>query len=316
MERRRLGRSGLEVTGLAFGAWGIGSKHYGAVEERDAFSALEAYVDGGGNFIDTARGYHLSEAIVGRFLRKADRRERVVLATKVAPVEPTAIRKDFDESRRQLQADVIDLLFLHQPPEDPDTMNRVLDVYAALKDRGQIRAIGASVKGANVSQATVDLCRQYIRTRRVDALMVIFSILRQKTREVFDEAASAGVGIVLRTVLENGFLTGKYHPGHRFPGGFPNGDHRSRWNGPKLDRILDWADEVARTAVKPPYATLAQVAIRFALDEPVSSVSVGAKDAAQSAANLVAASLPPLPSDIRKKLVREYAGRETEVNLD
>jgi aryl-alcohol dehydrogenase-like predicted oxidoreductase len=316
MMTRPLGNTGFDVTEIGFGAWGIGSRHYGPVAESDAREALETYVGAGGNFIDTARGYAESERIIGQFLKSEDLRDKIVLCSKSGPHDPDIVREELETSLRLLQTDHLDVYYIHQPPDDAETMNRLLDLYTGFREEGKIRAVAASIKGGNVTPATQELCRTYIDTGRVHVLQIIFSIFRQSNGEVFDHAARAGVGLVGRTVLENGFLTGKYAPGHRFEGNWPDGDHRSRWNGPKLDAILDEVQKIQARAVQPPYETLPQVALRFALDEPgLSTIIPGAKNARQARANTAVADLPPLPPEIRNWLVETYAGCEDLVNL-
>jgi aryl-alcohol dehydrogenase-like predicted oxidoreductase len=190
-------------------------------------------------------------------------------------------------------------------------MNRVLDVYDQLRIEGKIKAAGASIKGPNVTQATSDLCLQYIRSGRVDAIQVIYSIFRQRNQSVFDEARSAGVGIVARTVLENGFLTGKYAPGHEFSGQ----DHRKRFAADQLLGILREVQELDRIVVKPPYEDIGRAAIRFVLDEPnVSTAIIGVKTVQQARENMMAASLPELPADLRLSLIERYRDRCEEFN--
>jgi aryl-alcohol dehydrogenase-like predicted oxidoreductase len=311
LEKRTLGRTGFQVTEIGFGAWAIGGRGYGEVPEEDALAALEAYVTSGGNLIDTARRYGQSERLIGEFLRTRGQRTDLFIASKSHSTTEVEVRADLEEGLRLLGCDHVDLYYLHSPPEDPDEMNHVLDIYERLKTEGLIRAVGASIKGPNVTQATVDLCRQYMRSGRIDALQVIYSIFRQKNSEMFAEAQQRGVGIITRTALESGFLTGKYHPGQAFPAG----DHRHRWGQDRLARILRRVEEVEQMAVQPPYDTLPQVAIRFALQpEAVSSVIVGAKSAAQVAENMSAASLPPLPLQTIEALRDRYQGLGPDVN--
>jgi len=315
MNTRPVGRAGFTVSEIGFGAWPIGGAgrnfHYGDVSESDALACLETYVGQGGTFLDTARAYNRSEEILGRFLARPDLRDRIVVASKTGQPTEEGIRAELDESRRALRRDVIDLYYLHHPPDDPDEMNRTLDVYERLQAEGKIRAIGASVKGPDVTPATVTLCRQYIRTGRVDALQVIYSILRQENAAMFEEARAAGVAIVARTTLENGFLTGKYEPDRRFSGQ----DHRKRFTDEQLGKILREARRLKETAVAPPFQTLGQTAIRFVLDHPAVSVAiVGAKSPQQTRENMSPASLPPLPENLRRRLVETYANRCGEFN--
>jgi aryl-alcohol dehydrogenase-like predicted oxidoreductase len=316
MKSSPLGRSGLSIGQLGFGTWSFCSLHYGEVAESDAHAALDAFVAGGGNFIDTAAAYGQSEEVIGRWLQASGKRDQVVIASKCPKNDPATIRAKTEESLRKLQIDCLDLQFLHNPPDAVDEMNESLDVLEQLKAEGKIRAIGGSIKGGNVTDYTVELARQYINTGRIDAIMLIFSIFRQKLAAIFDEAKQAQVCLVGRTSLESGFLGGKYAPGHRFPGSFPQGDQRTRWPGDQLDAILAEAQELKQVLVKPPYQTLGQVALRFALDQDgLGNVVVGAKNAEQMQANLAVCELPPLPEAVHQMLAEHYAQREDLVNI-
>ncbi|MFW6309157.1 MAG: aldo/keto reductase [bacterium] len=311
-EKVRLGKSNLEITTLGFGAWAIGSRGYGEVPDQKARKALQTYLDAGGNFIDTATRYGNSEEIIGRVLEKDTySRPEVIIASKTPELEPDKIREEVEESLKRLRTDYVDLYYLHAPPEDKDTMNRILDEFMKLKEEGKILSIGASIKGPNVTEKTVKLCQQYIKTEKVDVLQVIFSIFRQKNRDMFDLADSYDVGIVGRTALESGFLTGKYRPGYRFS----EDDHRKRWGQSKLDNILQIVKNLEEEFVQPPYDQLSEVAVKFALDEAgIDSVIVGAKNRKQVQANIRATNLPSLTKEKRIKLVEEFSGREEEFN--
>jgi aryl-alcohol dehydrogenase-like predicted oxidoreductase len=305
----------MEVSEIGYGAWAIGGRGYGDVDESDAIDAVGAYIQAGGNFIDTARNYARSEEFVGRVLAEHGVRDQMVIATKTSKTQTVEdlplIRKEAETSLRLLQTDVIDLYFIHSPPDDVDLMNRVLDEFSRLKDEGKIRAIGASIKGPDVTDHTVELCKQYVNTGRIDALQLIYSILRQRNRESIEYAEGQGVGIVARTVLESGFLTGKYKPGHSFP----ENDHRRRWKGDHLDRLLEEAGSLADWAVKPPYAALSEVAIRFALmPRGVSTTIPGGRSRRQVEANIQAAARPPLSPDVLFRLSQKYAAFTENAN--
>lgn len=307
------GKSGVDVTKMGYGAWGIGSSSYGKVEDDQAKGALDAYIQGGGNFIDTARGYGESERIIGEFLADNNLRDHVFLCSKSWPHEEEKIRNDLETSLRLLQTDVIDLYYIHNPPDDPSEMNRLLDLFEEFKADGKIKMIGASIKGSNVGDETIALHHQYIDTGRIDAIQLIFSIFRQKNREIFEKAASAGVALVGRTCLENGFLAGKYKPGHTFP----EGDHRARWNGEQLDRILETVQQLNDELVKPPFETMAQAALRFVYEEDgLATMIPGAKSATQARSNLSVTNLPPLDTTARARLVEQFADGEQLMNLE
>ncbi|MCD6287628.1 MAG: aldo/keto reductase [Candidatus Hydrogenedentes bacterium] len=264
--------------------------------------------------MDTARAYDDSESIIGEVIRSHDIRDQIVLASKTQASRDLEtipmIRRDLEESLRRLQTDRIDLYYMHAPPADPYVMNKVFDEFEILKNEGKIISIGASIKGPSVTCQTTDLCRQYIDSGRVDAIQLIYSILRQKTAEIFGYAYQHEVAIVARTVIESGFLSGKYRPGHEFESG-----HRTRWTGEQLSRILDMAHHIEQTTLKPPYRSMAQIAIEFALDpKEVSSVIPGAKTPEQVRDNMEVGTLPRLAPEIVDSLKRQYTGMEDVVN--
>lgn len=315
MEMRRLGRTALSVTRLGFGAWAIGGKgeglNYGEVSEADAIGCLEAYIEAGGNHIDTARYYNESERLVGQVIRDDSVRESLVIASKTFESDREGIRRELETSLNLLQTDIIDLYYLHVPPGDVGEMDRALDVMEELREEGRIRAIGASIRGPAVTQETVDLWRQYIGTGRIDAIQLIYSIFRQRAREVFDEAAEAGVALIGRTALESGFLTGKYGPDHRFG----EEDHRARWSREWLTGMLAEVEHLERTAVRAPYQNLAQVALRFAMQpDGITSTIVGGRTPEQVRRNLAALELPPLDGSMVARLLAEYGDRTAEFN--
>lgn len=304
MRTRRFGRTGWEVSEVGLGAWALGGVGYGPVDPAESAAAVEAYLDAGGNLIDTARVYGESEAIVGRILARRSDRDRVFVCSKSLGLDAPSIRRDLEATLRRLGRDRVDLYYLHMPPEDSETMRRVLDVFVALKTEGRIRAVGASIRGARVGPETAGLCRSYLATGAVDAVQLIYSIMRQDNASVFPEAYAAGVAVVARTVLESGFLTAKFDRSTRFD----SDDQRHRWQ-PKLDAILDAIDSLRRHFSQPPYADPAHLAMAFALADPhVAAIIPGGKTADQVRANAGVTALPPLPDALREALRAAYAG--------
>jgi aryl-alcohol dehydrogenase-like predicted oxidoreductase len=311
LQKRVLGKTDFQVAEISFGAWQIGGLRYGEVSEDDAHAAIRAYLENGGNFIDTARGYNESERILGDYFQRNGGRDNVFIASKSGAHQASKITAELEISLSRLRTNYLDLYYLHSPPDDRDEMNRVLDIYARLKAQGKIRAIGASIKGPDVTQKTVDLCQQYIQSGQVDVIMIIYSIFRQKNGQVLLEAQQQDVGVVPRTVLESGFLTGKYLPGVEFSGE----DHRKRWGEDRLQEILTQVQLLQDWAVEKPYQHLAQVALRFVLDSPgVSSMVVGARTAEQVRQVTAAANLPPLDPALRQRLIAVYRGRSAMFN--
>jgi len=311
LPRVPFGRLGDSVTPLGFGAWAIGSKSYGQVDRGTAAATIRAYLQAGGNFIDTARGYGQSESVIGEVLREDQWRDQVFLCTKVGPTEPEAMRETFEESLRQLEVDCVDLLYLHSPPEEPDAMHRAIDQIVQFQNEGKVRAIGASIKGPNVTQATLDLHRQYIRTGRIDAIQLIYSILRPDARAIFDEAKQVGVALVGRTMLESGLLTGKYRVGHQFP----EGDHRQRWNDEKLAAIIDASERLQQEFLPSDYQSVTELALRFTLDEPgLTTIIPGAKSPQQMEANIAAATRSTLEPTTIERLQQAFGHLTPIVN--
>jgi myo-inositol catabolism protein IolS len=154
--KRVLGRTGFNVSELGFGAWAIGGTAYGPVSDTDAIECITQYLSAGGNFIDTARSYGNSEAILGKALQNIGLRDQIFISTKTVKGESLEtipeITADLEESLRLLITDFVDIYYLHRPPVDPKVMNRALDVLEEFKYAGKIRAIGASIKGPAVTE--------------------------------------------------------------------------------------------------------------------------------------------------------------------
>jgi aryl-alcohol dehydrogenase-like predicted oxidoreductase len=318
-EKRTLGRTGFQVSEIGYGGWPIGNNgvyEYGDIDEQEAKAVVRAYLEAGGNFIDTARGYgERSERIIGTAVREYGHRDAVCIATKSAEGRTLesipGLRTDLEQSLSLLKTDYVDVFQLHQPPEDPEVMQRALDAMETLRQEGKIRAIGASIKGPDVTEKTVDLCYQYMDTGRLDAIQLVYSVLRQRMRAVIAEAGKRNIGIIVRTALESGLLTGKYKPGHRFTGI----DQRTRYKPEHLEFILRTAERLEKEAVHEPYENLAQVAIRFALiPEGVSTVIVGAHKLRHIQANVDTESLPPLRREVVELLQAEYGGITASCN--
>lgn len=308
MKRRTLGRTAISITELGLGGWGLGGVYYGAVPREQGVAAVKAYLDCGGNHLDTAYSYHSSEEVIGEAIRGYDRGSLVLASKTYAGSfddESTRdIRTDLEISLRDLGTDYVDIYYLHGSPSEPDRMNRILDVYEKLKAEGKIRAIGASIRGPNVDDESLRNALQYIGSGRIQVVELAYSILRQQHAAAFPAAAEAGVGIVARVVLESGLITGKYQAGHRFR--WP--DQRCRY-GPELDAIFAEAARL-RELLPPGYASTTELATRFVLSRPeVSGVILGGTHADQFRRTCAMDTLPSLPPSLLKELELRYAGR-------
>ncbi len=205
IEKRTLGRTGFAVSELGLGTWplaGAGpSNSYGEMSASQAFSVLDAYVSAGGNLIDTARVYNRAETFIGQYLRQSGNRGRLVISSKTVGGSTAAnidqIVTDVEASLRELGTDYLDLYFLHYPAEEPELIEASLEALLRLKEQGKIRAIGASIRGPNVTEETQALCSAYISTGHVDVIQVIYSILRQQNLRAVEEAAARDVGVIV-----------------------------------------------------------------------------------------------------------------------
>lgn len=304
MEYRPLGRTGLDVSAISFGAWAIGGS-WGAVDDEESLRALHAAVDGGTNFIDTADVYGdgRSERLVAR-LRRERPRDRIAVATKAGRRLPKQVPEGYsrenltawvERSLRNLEMETLDLLQLHCPHPKVYDMPEVFGILDDLVRAGKVRHYGVSVE-------TVDEATRAIRHPNVLSVQIIFNMFRLKPAEAFfAEARARRVGILARVPLASGLLTGKLRPDSQFAAS----DHRQynregqafdqgeTFSGVPYDTGLA-AVERLRPLV-PHGATLAQLALRWVLMfDAVTCAIPGAKTTAQARDNAASASLPPL----------------------
>ena len=306
--KRMLGSTGLSVSEIGFGSSPFSGRTYGRIDREQASNALRTYLHRGGNFIDTARSYNDAELIIGEVIKETGNRDKLVLASKTARIAESDIRRHLEESLQALGTDYLDVLYLHWPPEDDAEKRDVLRIFSKLKNEKLVKAIGVSIPGPDVTSDSVCMAKWFLETGQVDVLQLIFSVLRQKFRNVIADAHARGMGVVCRTVLESGFLNGKYRPGARFD------DKRKRWNPSMLRNIYDSVARLEEFAL-PEYESLGKFATRFVLDEPdVSSAIIGAKSEDQLLSNLSAASMPPLDREIRSRLLAVYANETEKYN--
>ena len=300
MRYRPLGRTGLTVSAIGFGGWGIGGpieggRSYGATDDATSGAALEAAFAAGVTFYDTAPlyGHGHSESLIGQTF--AGRRDQVVIATKAgysrfdAPADyhPQALRRSLEGSLRRLRTDYVDLFQLHDAgPADRLNHPDLAETLDRLREAGLIRAWGASVKRPEHGL-------DWLETPGCAALQVNFSMMDPRCVDhgLLARAEAQGVGIIARTPLNFGFLTGTLTGDELFPAD----DHRSRWSRAQLRA---WAD-CARTLLAVPNSDPAESAITTALRfilafSAVSTTIPGMLTPAHVAENTVAGDLPPL----------------------
>ncbi len=309
---RELG-NGVKISKLGYGAWAVGNAW---TPESDAFDVLDTYLANGGNFVDTAQGYKVSEERIGKYLQLRGCKNKVVISSKTPNGGKMETVKDIesavDDSLKKLGRDYIDLYFFHSPPEDDETISAALDVMESLVKKGKILTIGASIKGPNVSGATVDLCKKYIDTGRIHAIQLIYSLLRQKNAEIFQYAKANNVALVGRTSLESGFLTGKNARDFRFP----EEDYRAKWNH-KYEEIWDTVASAQERYANGLVDKFKEIALQFAMNpDEITTTIVGARNRAQMEGIIEISQLPQLSQELLAELKSDFSKSQNVCNPD
>ncbi len=298
MEFRALGRSGLQVSPLAFG----GNVFGWTVDEALSFRLLDAWVDAGFNFIDTADVYSAwvpghaggeSETIIGKWLRQTGKRNRIVLATKVGKpmgegkvgLSPTYIREAVDASLTRLKTDHIDLYQSHD--DDADTpLEDSLGAFADLITAGKVRAIGASNYTAPRLAEALDVSEK-LGLPRYESLQPLYNLY---DRAVFEDALeplclARGVGVINFYALAAGFLTGKYRSDADAGKSQRGANTTKKYLNERGLRILDALDAAAKALG----ATPGQVALAWQMARPAITAPIASATSMQQLDELVAA---------------------------
>jgi len=283
VQYRPLGQTGLPVSEIGYGAWGIGGSGWIGAQEDESVRALHRAIELGVNFIDTARGYGESERIVGAVVRE-HRGDPLYVATKVPPknrvwpapagVDPAAtfpgdhIRSSLEKSLRASGLEAFDLLQFHVWSDEWMGRGDWLETIEDLKREGKIRFFGVSINDYQPDNA-LDL----VRSGHVDAVQVIYNAFHQAPEEhLLPACAEHGVGVIVRVALDEGGLTGRITPDTTFP----DGDFRNRFfGGDRKSQVKQHVDAlVADLGIEAD--EIAEVALRYVLSrDAVSTVIAG-----------------------------------------
>jgi aryl-alcohol dehydrogenase-like predicted oxidoreductase len=312
MRYRQLGRTGLTVSEVGFGTWGLGGDAYGAIDEPTSLSTLAAAFDRGVTYYDTSDVYGNGrcEELLGAAF--AGRRSRVVIGSKVGALphtgldmpqdfSPTNIRRKIDESLRRLRTDYIDLYHLHSPALTLPNWDDVLSVFETLRRVGKIRAYAIAARSPADAKLAID---RY----RLPAVQVNFNMIDQRAVDVglFDLCRAERVGVIARTPLCFGYLSGNLTGDEDFQ----SDDHRARW--PERQRRL-WAKAAPRLSVLNDRTdrSLVQLALQFCLAEAaVSTVIPGMLSRDHVRENTVVSELTPL-TDAEMAVIRRVYQSDT-----
>ncbi|MHB1356384.1 MAG: aldo/keto reductase [Anaerolineae bacterium] len=281
MRYRSLGRTGIPVSEIGLGSWGLGGG-WGNLDDAEALRAMERAIELGVTFFDTALGYgngH-SESLIGRVLK--GRREKLVVATKIPPqtgrwpvlptdpVEATFSAKWViectEKSLKNLNTDYIDVQQLHAwtPPYVQQTA--WLEGLQRLKEQGKVRAFGVSANDWD-PYGTVSL----VESGLIDTVQVIYNLFEQRpAEELLPAALKHKVGIIVRVPFEEGLLTGKLGPNHRFV----EGDWRADWLTPQRLQAAAPHVEALQVYLNADHPTLASLALKFILSHPAVSTVI------------------------------------------
>ena len=311
MQYRTLGRTGIRVSEIGFGAWAIGGTAeasgmplgWGHSSDDESLAAIRRARELGVNFFDTADSYGFgrSESLLGIVLSR--HRQDIVVATKVGVVRTSGgqLRKDFskqhifhavDGSLKRLRSDYIDLYQLHNPTIDDLHRGHIQEAMERLQDSGKVRFWGVSV-------STVDEGLEIVRSGWGHAIQVLYNVLNQAPAgELLPLAKERGFGVIARVPLASGLLTGKYREGAVFAA---DDIRQNVLTQRRLTEVTQRVDEVT-SIIGGAARNIAEGALRFVLaNDAVASAIPGARNARQVETN-VAATEGRLPDDVVTKL--------------
>jgi aryl-alcohol dehydrogenase-like predicted oxidoreductase len=288
MHYRSLGRSPLQVSPLCLG----GNVFGWTADERTSFAILDAWVEAGFNFVDTADVYskwapgHIggeSETVIGRWLKQGGgRREKVVIATKVGfemgegkgGLSAKWIRQAVEDSLRRLQVDCIDLYQAHVD-DDKTPLEETLEAFAQLIKAGKVRAIGASnYSAARLAQALETSKR--LGLPRYESLQPLYNLYDRAAfeRELQPLCLKEQIGVINFYALAAGFLSGKYRKPEDAAQSARGTNTVKKYLNERGLKILSALDEAAqRTGSTPARMAIAWVMARPAITAPIASAT-------------------------------------------
>ncbi|WP_075291037.1 aldo/keto reductase [Pararhizobium arenae] len=316
MKTRKLGRTGATISEIGFGAWQIGGA-WGDVSEEDGKRALNAALDAGVTFIDTADVYGdgRSEKIIASVLKERGG-EKPFVATKAGRrLNPHVadgytganIEAFIDRSLTNLGVETLDLVQLHCPPTDVYYRPEMFGALDDLVVKGKIRAYGVSVE-------RVEEALKAIEYPGVATIQIIYNIFRQRPQDLFfAEAIKKNVGVIVRVPLASGLLSGKITADTTFA----DDDHRKfnrhgeffdvgeTFAGVPFDVALEAVEQVR--PLVPEGVTMAQFALAWILQSKAVSVVIpGARNEAQAKGNAAASDVAAFSAETLQALADVY----------
>jgi aryl-alcohol dehydrogenase-like predicted oxidoreductase len=285
MQYQEFGKTGLRVSKLCLGTWGIGGAGWDSYSDESRMDAIKAALECGINFIDTAPAYNAgkAECYVGETLSKLKKRREVVISTKCGNKfvdgkylrcgSKESILKQCDESLKNLKTDYIDIYLVHWP--DPDVeLEETIDAVSTLKKEGKILHAGVS----NFSKEQIEEAQKYCK---IEAFQPQYSLADRKDEKLIRWAHEQGLGIMTYGTLGGGILTGNYRKLRTFE----QTDSRNRFYPyfkeplfSKAMELLTIMDQIAEER----NVSLAQIAEKWVIQKRfVSSCIIGAQSRAR-----------------------------------
>lgn len=285
MQYQEFGKTGLRVSKLCLGTWGIGGAGWDSYSDESRMDAIKAALECGINFIDTAPAYNAgkAECYVGETLNKLKKRKEVVISTKCGNKfvdgkylrcgSKESILKQCDESLKNLKTDYIDIYLVHWP--DPDVeLEETIDAVSTLKKEGKILHAGVS----NFSKEQIEEAQKYCK---IEAFQPQYSLADRKDEKLIRWTYEQGLGIMTYGTLGGGILTGNYRKLRTFE----QTDSRNRFYPyfkeplfSKAMELLTIMDQIAEER----NVSLAQIAEKWVIQKRfVSSCIIGAQSRAR-----------------------------------
>jgi aryl-alcohol dehydrogenase-like predicted oxidoreductase len=298
MQKRKLGRSGLEISTLV-----LGGNVFGWTVDREAsFGVLDAYAEAGGNCIDTADGYSIwvpgnkggeSETIIGEWMKRRGNRDRMIIATKVGwELSPTRtglsrsyILASVEGSLARLQTSYIDLYQSHR--DDPDTTpDETLEAYDQLVRAGKVRVIGASNFTPERLEASLEASRAH-GYPRYESLQPLYNLYDRSGYETALEplCVREGLGVITYSSLANGFLSGKYRSDNDLSASKRGPGVGKKYLNDRGLRIVAALEETAREH----QTSLVAVAIAWLIARPSITAAIASATSPRQLGDLVSA---------------------------
>ena len=310
MKYRQLGRTGLKVSEIGYGAWGIGQSEWMGAQDEVSLKSLNAAHDAGVNFFDTALAYGMghSEQLLARAFGKSG---EVIIASKVPPknfiwpAQPgVPLREVFpkeyvlsslERTLKNLGRETVDLYQFHVWNDEWAANDEWLSTVRQIRDSGKARFLGISINDHQPANSLKALASGLL-----DAVQVIYNIFDQSPEdELLPYSQKHKIGVLARVPFDEGSLTGKIRPDTTFP----EGDFRSQYfGGDRKQQVWDRVQRLTKDAGIS-LEELPQFALRFCLSHPaVSTVIPGMRTPAHVAVNAGAADAGPLSSALLAKI--------------